>query len=122
MQSKIIQWATAIQLQEGYYKTSRSYRNNNPGNLRWANQRMANGKDKDGFAIFFTYQDGFNALCNQLKAACDGRSKVYNPDQTLYQFFFTYAPDTDNNNSRAYAEKVAAILNVDPTIKIKELL
>jgi hypothetical protein len=41
---------------------SRSFRNKNPGNLKWAGQAKAIGHDDKGFAIFATTQDGMDAL------------------------------------------------------------
>lgn len=120
--NKIQQCAKAIESHEGYYKGSRSFRNCNPGNLRFANQMGCIGQDKDGFARFPDYQTGFNALVHQLENAASGKSKVYSPTMTLYKFFALFAPSTDNNNPVHYAEVVAQSLGVLPTIQIKELL
>lgn len=120
--NKIQEFALAIQAGEGYFEGSRSFRNCNPGNLRWHNQIGNIGKDKDGFAIFPDYETGFAALCRQLTAACSGRSKVYSPYDTLYRFFERYAPSSDNNKPREYAERVAHKLGISPETQIKELL
>jgi hypothetical protein len=42
-------------------------RNNNPGNLRFANQRGSTGKDENGFAIFPTREAGLVALEKQIR-------------------------------------------------------
>lgn len=120
--SKIIKWAKLIQECEGWYPSSRSQRNQNPGNLRWHNQRGNIGKDNDGFAMFPDYETGFSALVRQLDAACRGRSKVYNPEMTLKQFFYLYAPSDNLNDPDKYSKKVADKLGVDINIKIKNLL
>lgn len=119
---KLHKWALAIQSHEGYYKGSRSYRNKNPGNLKFCGQRLATGQDANNFAIFKTYEDGFMTLVNQLRYACIGKSAVYSPNDTLYSFFQKFAPATDNNNPKIYAEVVAHNLMVDPNISIKKLI
>jgi hypothetical protein len=59
--------AQTIQTQEGWYPGSRSYRNNNPGNLVCAGQRGMIGCDPDGFAIFPDYQTGLTAEERQIQ-------------------------------------------------------
>ena len=113
--------AFAIQEYEGWYKDSRSFRNNNPGNLKYMSQRYALGKDKDGFAIFADYDKGFLALINQLKFSASGKSKVYDPDMNLIEFFQKYSPSSDNNSPVSYALFVANRTKVDPQEKIKNL-
>lgn len=112
----------AIQKHEGWYIGSRSQRNNNPGNCRHSFVGYLPiyepvGRDDQNFAIFKDYQTGFLYLRNLIRAKA---SK--NPGYTLYQFFSEYAPDSDGNNSRQYAEIVAKALNVAPTWKIRGLL
>lgn len=122
--SRIVDWAKAIEKMEGYYKGSRSYRNNNSGNLKAS--KFAIGKDSGGFCIFKDYQAGFNALIYQLQLAThttpDGKkSAVYNPDMSLWKFCQLYAPSHDNNNPDVYAANVAKMLGVKVDIKIREL-
>lgn len=113
----------AIQKHEGWYAGSRSYRNMNPGNLRWAHQTQSTGPDKDGYAMFATYQDGFNTLKGMILSAAKGLSKVYKPSDTLYDFFNKFAPASDNNLPLHYAEVVASAMNVNPaTFRIMQLL
>jgi hypothetical protein len=100
--------AAAIMEFEGWYAGSRSQRNNNPGNLKYAGQPGAIGQDDEGHAIFSTFEDGWRALIRQLTAAFTGRSRVYSPEDTLYDFFGKYA----EANSRQYAEFVAGKLGV----------
>lgn len=106
--------ATAIQNHEGYYPGSVSYRNNNPGNLKYAGQPGATGADARGFAIFPDFATGFQALKNQL--ALDASR---NPDWTLTQFFSKYlggnpySPETTGQgNPFSYAADVAKQLGV----------
>lgn len=119
---KITQWAKAIERMEGYFPGSRSYRNKNPGNFKFVGQYRAIGKDDKGFAIFPSYEIGFDHLCRVLYNACSGVSAVYKPDMTLYSFFEVYAPSSDDNYPKGYAEFVAKLLNVDPATHIKNLL
>ncbi len=59
---KINTFCSAIKEHEGYYTGSRSFRNKNPGNLRYIQQMGTIGRDANGFAIFQTYQKGWDAL------------------------------------------------------------
>lgn len=119
---KLETFCKAIQEFEGFYKGSRSYRNNNPGNIKFAFQANTTGKDDKGFAIFKTYEDGFSALKNMVKRACEGQSKIYKPDMTILQYFEKYAPSNDGNHPKTYATHVCKKLNMPLTTKIKELL
>lgn len=103
----------AIQKHEGWYRGSRSQRNNNPGNLVYVGQPGAT-KESDGrFAVFATYEAGFEALKKMILNAATGKSKVYRPNMNLYEFFGVYAPAFENND-RHYAETVAKAMNVNP--------
>jgi len=131
--SRIQEWAEAIKIYEGWGNGTRSFRNNNPGNLKYFGQKGSIGKDSGGYAIFNTYQDGMNALMRQLTIAADGTSRAYSARAhdlnkedsrylTLPEFFGVYAPHRDMNDPTAYALFVANKLQVDPQIQIKELL
>lgn len=85
--------ALAIQEHEGWYPGSRSYRNNNPGNLRFMGQTGAIGVDSGGFAIFGNYESGFSALERQIKL---DRSR--NPQWTISEFISSYAPPVENDD------------------------
>lgn len=113
----------AIQKHEGWYPGSRSYRNNNPGNLVYVGQPGAT-KEKNGrFCVFATYEDGFAALKNMILNAAKGKSKVYRSDMNLNEFFGVYAPDHDNNDSLRYAKVVAQAMSVDPkTFRLSHLI
>lgn len=126
--------AGAIKIYEGwfppgidsrYINGSRSFRNNNPGNLKFARQAGAVDKDSGGFAIFDSYQAGWDALIRQLKMSAHDPSvtpsRYYSPEMSLVDFFKVYAPSRDNNDPVAYALFVAQRLNVDPQWKIGEL-
>lgn len=115
--------ALAIQKHEGWYPTSRSYRNRNPGNCRYSSKGYLTkygkvGKDPQNFAIFETYEIGFMYLKNLILE----KAKAH-PMWDLYAFFEEYAPNFDHNDSRHYAETVAKALTTYPeTFKLSQLL
>lgn len=76
-------------------KTSRlAYLNNNPGNLRFANQKNAI-QGYRGFAKFRTVEDGFQGLINQI--VLDQSRNL-----TLKQFVTKYSPPSKWNNTADY--------------------
>jgi hypothetical protein len=99
--------ANAIQRVEGYIapnaqypNVSLAYQNNNPGNLRFANQPGATKactQTNGCFAKFPTYDAGYTALENQIQLQAD-------QGQTLSQFINQYAPPADGNNTSAYLQ------------------
>lgn len=118
---KIIKFAEAIKIYEGWFSGSRSFRNNNPGNLRFVGQTGATA-DRDNFAVFKTYEEGFGALLRMIQNAATGKSKVYFPTMTIVQFFQKYAPSSDNNYPEKYAQFVADRVGLLTSSQIKELV
>lgn len=105
MPSNLTLFALAVTHFEGQ-PGDRSYRNNNPGNLKFEHQYEAIGQDPKGFAIFPTWEAGFRALEAQI--ALDARRT---PDMTISEFVEKYAPAKDNNpNNAHYAASIAAAL------------
>ena len=123
-ESKIRAWALAIQSFEGYFAGSRSFRNKNPGNIKYMGlfASLAIGKDDKGFCVFETYEKGLDALEILLTRACSGLSSVYSPSDTLLSFYEKYAPSSDNNHPLSYATAVAKKIGVPISTKIKDLL
>jgi len=119
--SLLEKWADAIQWYEGWYEGSRSYRNNNPGNIKFVGQKRAIGSDGI-FCIFATYEDGRQELIDLLIRAATGKSKFYNPEMTIIEFYNVYAPSSDNNNPNAYGTAIAKRIGVPVSTKIKDLL
>lgn len=124
-------FADAIQEYEGWYKGSRSYRNNNPGNLRWASNQT--GTDSSGFAIFATYEEGYNALVSLITRAAQGKVQAYNKhaveegfvDSTkmsITNFFEVYSPTSDSNIPDKYAIFVSNKIGVPATTKLETLV
>ncbi|WP_248623160.1 hypothetical protein [Citrobacter koseri] len=83
---------------DGYKSAPRGIRNNNPGNLNYANQSGATMEGGEGgrFAVFETMQHGIAALYKQLQLY------FKRGINTLSSIVKTYAPASDNNNVDAY--------------------
>lgn len=64
--------------------------NNNPLNLRFANQRESTGADDTGFAIFPNAPSGWRAAVRQITLD-QGRGL------TVRQFLFKFAPPSEND-------------------------
>lgn len=130
-ETKIDIWADAAQEFEGWAPGSRSYRNNNPGNIKYSGvfKTMAIGEDRGaipvgspGFCIFKDYTSGRAALETLFKNACSGKSDLYKPQMSLIDFYRTYAPASDNNLPDRYAGFVAAKIGISTDTQIKNLI
>jgi len=98
--------ANTIQTIEGWFPGSLSYRNNNPGNLTFANQAGATPVQVCNpmchtFASFDSYASGYAALENQI-------SLDASRGESIQDFINKYAPASDNNNPTSYAAQIAA--------------
>ena len=100
--------ASTIQQIEGWAPGTRSYRNQNPGNLRCANQAGMIGCDPQGFAIFPDYQTGLTAEENQIQLDA-------NRGLSIQDFIAKYAPASDGNNPTSYAAQLAAASGLSVT-------
>jgi hypothetical protein len=107
-------WADAIARFEGFYSAgSRPQRNNNPGDLKFAGQAGAIGKDAAGFAIFPDAATGFQALYNQLNKYVRDF-----PGYSILEIMAHYlgqgsTPTSDSEgNAFQYADSVAGALGV----------
>ena len=128
--SRLRDLAAAIQSFEGWYKGSVSYKNNNPGNLKWAGQSKAIGKDNQGHARFATYKDGWDALIYQLKIIANGTSNAFTNrarsdfgikncgDLNIFQFCSIFA----EANTAQYATHIATKLGISQSTQLKTLL
>lgn len=93
----------------GNYFSSRGYRNNNPGNLRYLQANAWNGQvsNDGGYAVYDSPENGTRALGHQLmKYARAGKN-------TVSSIIYTWAPPAENN-AHAYVVDVAQALGVDP--------
>jgi hypothetical protein len=104
--------AATIQQVEGYYPGTVAYKNNNPGNLMYAGQPGAT-QGANGFAVFPSYDDGYQALLNQIQSYA-------NQGLTIDQMMNLYAPAPSvacgaacaGNNPTLYANQIANSLGV----------
>jgi len=123
----IIALANAIKLFEGWYPGSRSYRNNNPGNLKDADGRLIPEKDwaagwgaykldDKNFYVFGTSEQGFAALVHLLQV----RVRQH-PEWSILDLFFSYAPPSEND-TKTYAAFVAKHVGGDVTTKLGDLV
>ncbi len=116
--------ADAIKEMEGYYTGSRSFRNRNPGNLKWTPYTKSLGaidKDSGGFAIFPSTEAGRKAIIQLIKDAKNGLLKAYRPTMTLLEFFSVYAPAADKNNPTSYSATVAKKVGISINTKLNQL-
>lgn len=120
-EQRLITFCTAIRDFEGKPGDA-NYRNNNPGNFRkspvgyaamYGNVRVS----PNGFAIFPTYELGWQYLLNTVR----NRIKRH-PTWTFRDFFFNYAPPSDHNPSEAYARNVAKRCGVAVGSKVSDYL
>lgn len=95
-------------------------RNNNPWNIKDQNFGNPIGVDHKGFAQFTTPEDWFDALVEKIKYNQTNPSSRYY-GKTIAQYFKLYAPDSDGNNSTAYANSVAKQLWVNVNTPISQL-
>ncbi|HSX86854.1 MAG TPA: hypothetical protein VLG17_02505, partial [Pseudomonas sp.] len=93
-----------------------SFRQNNPGNIRpgaFADRYGAVGQ-AGGFAVFPSYEQGRVAK----------QALVFGPsysNKTIRQAIEKYAPATDDNNPRIYANTIAKDLGISPDTLISDL-
>jgi hypothetical protein len=93
----IKRWAEIEKQNEGWKPGSKSYRNNNPGNLKPFSSKQlppgATGTDKDGFLIFSSESAGMAALENDLAA----KVRKY-PGYSLLEILARYLGGDANHN------------------------
>lgn len=117
--SRIDDWALAIQAQEGWSPTTRSFKNNNPGNLKFTTYTQSLGAlrpDPGNFCMFMSYQAGHDALCRFLKDACSNQLVAFKGEMTLLQFTKVYAQPPNDNYALGVAKALKAEIS-DPINK-----
>ena len=115
-------FATAVAHAEGFgVRHAIPTRYHNPGDLKSRRDltRLPGQKrlGKGDHVVFATDAAGWAALRDYLSKMVDGRSHRYNPDMTLAQVSRIYA-----GNWRPWLRTVARELNVEPTVKLRDLL
>lgn len=116
--------AMAIKAREGWAPGTRSFRNNNPGNLR--SSPCAVGSDAAGnsgsYCTFADYHTGLFALIRDLFQKCSGHSSHITPDESLEKLIHVWAPAEDANDPTSYANFVARVTGELKSVPIRELL
>lgn len=87
-----------------------SFKNNNPGNIKWFGQVWFTGESSPasggGFAQFDTVQHGVMAIAKQL---CT--DYYYHGLKSISQIVSNYAPASDGNDTNNYIKSVTTYLN-----------
>jgi hypothetical protein len=115
--SGIEAFAAGIMRFEGYDPMTRSFNNNNPGNLRSAIHVDAGVPtsypvDDKGYVIFPDFCTGWNCLLRDLRAKFTGQnSHGLGPSSTLLSLMKIYAPSEDSNQPEEYAQFLARWLS-----------
>jgi len=98
-------------------KGVRSWRNNNPGNLEFrggfSQSRGAVGHD-GRFAVFPTLEIGMKAK----EDLVFGKNYI---NLSIYDAISKYAPESDNNNVKAYVNHIVQSTNASPNTILKDL-
>jgi len=102
----------------GNPKLPRGVRNNNPGNIRWGSPwqgLVKNGKQKDSaFCLFVDPASGIRAIVMTLITYYDKRkAKDGSKIDSVREVIERWAPPVENNTA-AYANQIAKVLNVLP--------
>lgn len=120
--NKVDIWCEAIKAFEGWKPGSVSYRNNNPGNIKYVGQKTAIGQDSRGFCVFPDYTTGYLELRNMLLRIATRKTNYYDPDMSILQWANVYAPSSDGNYPFNYASYVASRYGVGVDTPIKNLI
>lgn len=95
-------------------------KNNNPWNIKDTTFGNVIWTSSNGFAMFATPEDGFDALVAKIQYnQTNPNSKYYG--KTIAEYFQMYAPASDWNDPVAYANSVAKQLWVDVNTPISQL-
>ena len=98
---------------------SRSFRNNNPGNLRSSPFEL---HQVDGFSRFASVEVGRKALVWDLKKKSLGETSTgLNGESTLSDLIRVYAPVTDGNNTDKYIQFILNETGMRPDVKLSEI-
>jgi hypothetical protein len=115
-------WANAIAQFEGFNSPgNRPARNHNPGDLKYAGQPGAIGKDAQGFAIFPDDATGMQALYNQLSKYVRDFPGDSILDITAHYLGQHSATADAQGNAFTYAAYVAQALGVDISTTLGQL-
>lgn len=98
---------------EGFYPSSRAYRNNNPGNISYSNNlkiygavlEPKNSKGERRFAKFPTLQKGLEAKADYINRIIAGEHSQYPKNPSLSVYMNKYAPPNENDTI-GYIKKI----------------
>ncbi len=108
--------AEAIKSAEGWYPFSRSWRNNNPGNLRFS---VFEAGKSGGFAYFQSFAAGWLALWYDLLCKCNGKTRTgLTSDSTLRDLAFIWAPPGDGNDTEKYLKTLEEKMGISRFTKL----
>ena len=118
--NKLDRFCEAIMHFEGWFPGSRSYRNCNPGNLRYSRYQE---RQQDGYAVFRNFEEGWKGLRWDVEAKAMGRTSTHlTGDSTIEEFFRVYAPADDDNKPLLYAKNVIARAGLPKTAKLRDVM
>lgn len=107
----IPRWAKAVQKAEGWAPNLPSYRNNNPGNLKYSTLTKSLGAvpgspaaDDGSFARFATYDQGFDALCEFLLLGAQDKLRDFHQARTVRLFSRVYGNPPNDGYGLAIAK------------------
>jgi hypothetical protein len=117
----LVKFCTSIRNYEGK-PGDPNYVNNNPGDFRYyfGGYLPKYGVVKEspgGFAVFETYELGWEYLVASVTEMCDNH-----PTWNFLDFFNRYAPSSDGNNPELYAQTIAGEMGVDVSAIVKTTL
>ncbi len=103
--------------------SGRARKNLNPGNLQLSGLKgKAIGKDSQGYVIFATARDGWEALKRDVNWKLSGHSATgLGPKSTLRQFITVYAPPPINPTTE-YVKFVSQQTGLPPDIPFSEVI
>lgn len=82
----------------------------------------SNTPSNSKFQSFSSPEEGMNALKNQLELYKTGRTRnPVKPNSSLYEAMAVYAPASDNNRPKQYAEFIAKKLGISPSTPISQV-
>ncbi len=93
-------------------KSTLAYKNNNPGNLRFASQQGAI-QGEGGFAKFSSPEAGVKALSNQIDLDAER-------GHTVESFISKYAPSTENN-TKEYLSQILKFIGAKPNTLLSNI-
>lgn len=109
-----------IPSEKNSFRGSRSYRNNNPGNLR---SSIFECGTIDNFAVFKNDLIGWNAFQYDIIQKCKGKTKTgLTPNSTIKDLINTWAPSSDGNHTQNYINFVCKETGLNENFMIGDLL